>query len=241
MENRDDHNVKRRLSFRMPPAIPNIDDPDLEGLTNLIRNPFTGLVYRRRFDMVLQLLEDSPDTVLEIGYGAGFLTYNLAPHVDRYIGVDIHAFGDRVEKCMANSGINNIEYLQGDARQMDEIEDASCDAVVSVSCLEHIRECNLVQQEVMRILRPGGQAVYGVPVKNILTKTLFRLVGYDDEVIHPSDPSDVLEAARDSGLILEEAIFLPRVCGLMTGLYWAARFRKPTQPDLVRAKNTAAL
>jgi SAM-dependent methyltransferase len=62
--------------------------------------------------------------------------------------------------------------------------------VVSVSCLEHIRESEQVQREVFRLLRPGGQAVYGVPVKNIFTKLLFRLIGYDDEAIHPRTPME---------------------------------------------------
>lgn len=218
-------------AFRMLPTVPDIEDPDLDHLTRLIRNPLTGTVYRRRFDMVLQLLEIGPDRLLEIGYGAGFLTYNLAPLVHQYTGVDIHAYGDRVAECMTSLGINNIEYLQADARSLDEIPDSSCDTVVSVSCLEHIRECELVQQEIMRVLRPGGQAVYGVPVKNFITSALFWILGHDDKVIHPSDPRDVLKAARVSGLVLEKQTFLPKINGFLTGLYWAARFRKPANPN----------
>jgi hypothetical protein len=60
--------------FRMPAETPYIGDPKLAHLARLIRNPLSGLVYRRRFDMVLSLIDGRPSELLEIGYGAGFLS-----------------------------------------------------------------------------------------------------------------------------------------------------------------------
>lgn len=212
--------------FKMIPEVPAIADPELKHLSRLIRNPLTGAVYRRRFDMVLELIDGNPSTILEIGYGAGFLTYTLAPLAARYLAIDIHDEHAVVSEVLSRLGRTNVELSQADARDLNNIASGTVDAVVSVSCLEHIREREAVQREVARILRPGGQAVYGVPVKNALTKALFRLIGYDDEAIHPSEPRGILAAAVAVGLIPERDSVFPASLGMTMGLYWAARFRR---------------
>jgi ubiquinone/menaquinone biosynthesis C-methylase UbiE len=168
--------------------------------------------------------------VLEIGYGAGFLAYSLAPGCGRYLGVDIHRFPAEVQAVLNRQGIGNVSLSVGDARRLDGLESESVDLVVSVSCIEHIRELDQVQTEVFRVLKRGGAAVFGMPAKNFLTRLLFKAVGYDDWLIHPSTTRDCLASASAAGLALEEQHYFPRGMGDVLGLYWVARFRKMDSP-----------
>ena len=57
-------------------------------------------------------------------------------------------------------------------------------------------------EEIRRVLKPGGQAVYGVPVERPLMVLAFRLLGYDIRRHHFSTEEDVSAAA---GSVLEQA------------------------------------
>ena len=203
-----------------------MDDTDLAHLTRLVRHPLTGLFYRRRYQEVLDLCDTPVDRALEIGYGVGFLACVLAPQAREYLAVDIHDESEKVIIALAEAGVRNVSCRTGDARSLDDIEDNSIDLAVSVSCLEHIREQDGVQKEVFRVLKPEGRAVYGLPVRNLITKMCFKFLGYDYRRIHPSCPADVLAGAKKAGLIPDRQTFLPPRLGHYLGLYWAGRFVK---------------
>jgi hypothetical protein len=80
------------------------------------------------------------------------------------------------------------------------------------------------------VLVPGGSAVYGLPIKNLLTRTCFAILGYDDSQIHPTTHTDVIAAARQAGLRLARQRDFPPRLGETAGLYWAGQFGKPTRP-----------
>jgi len=209
------------------PCAPAIADKDLAGLTKLIRHPLFGLFYRHRFVMVASLCPEQCDNTLEIGYGAGYMAYALSPRCRSYTGIDIHGFDHEVNRCLHDQGRDNVTLMRDDARRLESVDDSSVDLVVSVSCLEHIREVGDVQQAIWRVLKPGGLAAYGLPQKNRLTKWLFAALGYDDEAIHPTSPVQVADAAREAGFVPLRQRFLPPPA--LTGLemYWAGLFQKP--------------
>ena len=212
--------------FRLLPVIPDVEDKDLRALTHLIQHPITGWVYRKRFKMVLDLCDVPKRRVLELGFGVGYLAYALAPFTERYYGIDIHQYSRKVEDTLRTCGICNVKLCHADARNLEIIPSHSIDLIVSVSCLEHIKEQNLVQSEVKRILKPHGYAIYGMPIKNSFTHLLFKSVGYNDEEIHPSKPMDTIHFAHENGLYIVEEKFFPISFGHRIGLYWAAKFEK---------------
>ena len=68
-------------------------------------------------------------TVLEIGYGAGWL---LVPacHYFRYcIGVDIHPFRDKVDALVRARGVTNFELYRTDGRTIP-LDDRTVDVIV---------------------------------------------------------------------------------------------------------------
>ena len=214
-----------KSSFKKMPFSPEVNDKDLRALTKLINNPITGQFYCKRFEMVFDVCELPVKSILEIGYGSGFMSYALAPFTQKYTGIDLHSSNKEVMNCFQKMGITNVNFFQEDAQNIKNIEMNSIDLIVSVSCLEHIKNQDAVQKEVFRVLNPGGVAIYGMPLKNIFTSTFFSIIGYDHTLIHPSTPDDTKKAAEIAGLLLKEEFFFPGLCKNL-GIYWTGKFMK---------------
>ena len=76
--------------------------------------------------------------------------------------------------------------------------DNFCDAVLLISILEHLKpsEQNKAFKEIIKIVRPGGQVVYGVPVNQPFMTLVFRLLGYKIHELHYSTEKHIHEIAQ---------------------------------------------
>jgi SAM-dependent methyltransferase len=105
--------------------------------------------------------------VLDIGGGTSAVSIYLARNNPgasfTVMDVDQEVL-DYAAKCISTLGLNNIKTKLGDATGM-EVEDASYDLVISISCLEHIPEDgdSRAAAEISRILKPGGEVLITVP------------------------------------------------------------------------------
>ena len=77
-------------------------------------------------------------------------------------------------------------------------ENNTFDTVLLVSILEHLKPVELTQafSEIQRVLKPGGQVIYGVPVEREFMVLMFRLLGHNIREEHFSTEEDVYKAAR---------------------------------------------
>ena len=214
------------FKFKCMDMPPRLHNHDCDLLTRAMYWPFIGFFYRHRFQMALDMINLPVTSVLEIGYGAGFLAYTLAPKVKYYTGIDIHDKPQDVAEALRKNGIHNVTLRVADVRNLTSIPEGSFDLVVAVSCLEHIAEHMLVQRQIVKVLRKGGQAVYGIPNKNILTRVFFNTLGYDDNLIHPTDYHNVLDSAKSAGLLLDAEKIFPGWVGRHFSFYWVGRFIK---------------
>jgi ubiquinone/menaquinone biosynthesis C-methylase UbiE len=205
--------------------VPRFHAPDEDGLIRLIYHPVSGLVYRRRFRMALAALagSHSRESLLEVGFGAGLLLPSLARMFPQVEAIDIHGLAPDVSDMLRQLGLINVTVRAGSIFQLP-FPDRHFSHVLSVSVLEHLRDLDAAACELVRVTRPGGTVVLGFPTKNVVTKALFRLVGYDDDVIHPSGHGDIL-AAMYRRMALEHLDVFPRYVPLDLSLYSVARFR----------------
>ncbi|HVE68742.1 MAG TPA: class I SAM-dependent methyltransferase [Solirubrobacteraceae bacterium] len=128
-----------------------------------------------------------PGTVLDLGCGIGHSYAELAPR--RTVGVDVEA--------SALAGQERETHV-ADMRALP-FPDASFASVLSVHSIEHVPDPERVLDEVVRVLEPGGAAVFVTP--NRLT------FARPDEIIDPYhhvelDPRELeaLCAARFGGV-----------------------------------------
>lgn len=161
------------------------------------RLPVIGRMYQQRIELCLGELRGG-ERVLEIGFGSGVSFFNLDRLYHEIYGLDLTAEVEQISTFFREKGIRTM-LSNGTVLEMP-YPDETFDAVLLVSILEHLQPGDLARAfaEIRRVLKPGGQVVYGVPVERPLMVFLFRLLGTDIRTHHFSTERDVSRAARQA-------------------------------------------
>lgn len=94
--------------------------------------------------------------VLDLGCGAGHVTFHVAPEVGEVVAYDLSADMLAVVKAAAaERGLGNVVLQQGVAERLP-FADASFDAVMSRYSAHHWSDLGLALREARRVLKPGG-------------------------------------------------------------------------------------
>jgi len=157
--------------------------------------PIFGKMYRRRVELCLSQCKGG-GKILEIGFGTGLAFLNLEPLYKEIHGLDLTVEIDKVEGLFSRHGVKT--YLKKGSVLMMPYENDSFDTVLLVSILEHLKPDELSQafSEIYRVLKPGGQLIYGVPVERKFMEFMFRLLGHNIRDEHFSTEEDVYQAAK---------------------------------------------
>lgn len=210
---------------------------DMDKHVRLIYHPIAGIVYKERFVMALAALDrcgtPRPGCLVEVGYGQGLLFPTLSGMADRVIGVDPlpAEAASCIDQMLKRLQITNVSLLSGTVSQIP-LADRSVDTLLCLSVLEHLhtgKEMDGAIAEIVRVLRIGGSAVLGFPVKNRLTRLLFKMIGYNDDEIHPSSHRDIVASCGQPELRLEAVRRFPAFCPMDLSLYALIQLRR-TQP-----------
>lgn len=184
--------------------------------------PVIGALYRRRVELCLEECRGG-GAVLEVGFGSGLTFLNLHRKYRSIHGLDLESDPDAVAATFNGHGIET-DLRNGSVLEMPW-DDATFDTVLLISILEHLRpeELPVAFREIRRVLVPGGQVVYGVPIERPLMVVMFRLLGYDIRQHHFS--TEVQVAAAAATLLREvrrrrlPAFQLPVVGNLLGDVY----------------------
>jgi ubiquinone/menaquinone biosynthesis C-methylase UbiE len=80
----------------------------------------------------------------------------------RAYGVDISEPTVRQARAAFDAGPGALRGTVGDVRDLP-FRDASFDAIYSMGTIEHFNETERAVHEMVRVLKPGGRAIVGVP------------------------------------------------------------------------------
>ena len=208
---------------------------DMDKHTRLIYHPISGVVYKRRFVMAMEMLSKcvngGTNRIIEIGYGAGLLFPTLSGMARNVVGVDLldTRAAAAVRGMLDQLQLRNVTLVSGSVMDIP-LANNSVDALLCLSVLEHLHRGEEMQRAAAtmhRVLRPGGVAVLGFPVKNLITRILFRILGYDDDVIHPSSHRDILNGYQDGGFSRDATRVYPFFLPMDLSLYALVALRKP--------------
>jgi ubiquinone/menaquinone biosynthesis C-methylase UbiE len=157
--------------------------------------PILGTMYRRRVEIALEECTGG-DRVLEVGFGTGLAFPNLHDGYKEIHGIDLTVDVDTVKSLFEPMGIP-LFLEKGDVLKMP-YKDNFFDTVLLVSILEHLKPVELEQAfvEVRRVLKPGGQMVYGTPVEKPFMVFMFRMLGHNIRDEHFSTEKEIAAAAR---------------------------------------------
>jgi SAM-dependent methyltransferase len=117
-------------------------------------------VVAQRAETLKQLSLRSGECVLDVGCGPGFLCESMAEIVGtngRVTGIDISS--DLIALCRRRNPFKWLSYVVGDATQIAE-SDASFDVVACTQVAEYVPDVDRVFSEILRLLKPGGRAVF---------------------------------------------------------------------------------
>ena len=113
------------------------------------------------FDQIREVLQQQAfQRVLDLGCGAGHVTYQIAPDVEQLIAYDLTAEMVQlvVEQAKAR-GLNNVTGQQGAAELLDFADQSIC-AVVSRYSAHHWQNVSQAMSEIYRVLKPRGKVIF---------------------------------------------------------------------------------
>jgi ubiquinone/menaquinone biosynthesis C-methylase UbiE len=157
--------------------------------------PIVGRMFRRRIELCLAKCTGG-ERVLEVGFGAGVTFLNLHELYKEIYGLDLNA---KVSDVAAVFRARQIEtHLQNGSVLTMPYPDNFFDTVLLISILEHLKPSEQIQAfgEIRRVLKPGGQIIYGVPIERRFMVAMFWLLGFNIRKHHFSTEKDVFEAAN---------------------------------------------
>ncbi len=112
---------------------------------------------------VARIMELRPKRVLELGCGTGLLLLRIAPHCERYCGVDFSA--EALESVRRKAvGLNGVTLLQRRADELEDLGDEGFDLVILNSVAQYFPTLHYLTQVLNRaskIVIPGGRIFIG--------------------------------------------------------------------------------
>jgi SAM-dependent methyltransferase len=142
-------------------------------------NPNKALWEKGDFTRIAETMRDSGEAlvqdlaitdgleVLDLGCGDGTTALPAARLGADVLGVDIASNLVEAGNARAQSvGLTNCRFQEGDASDLNELEDDSVDLVVSIFGAMFAPRPHDVAKEVVRVTRPGGRIVMGNWIPN---------------------------------------------------------------------------
>ena len=151
--------------------------PTLEDLCYISgRDPRIWLQSEVYEDLIASILESlnagSLSTVLEVGCASGFLTKGVAPHVGRYVGVDVAKPTLQVAKRLQ---LPNATFRLGDGSRLP-LGDDTFDAAFCYDVFTNFPRFDDgagIIEDMLRVVKPGGRVLVG-SIPNEATKDAYE-------------------------------------------------------------------
>ena len=191
--------------------------------------PVVRSFYKARLADAARLLGGHVSRLLEVGCGSGIFLPELAGHCDSLFACDIHDNICFVKDMLIAEKVD-VELVHADACSLP-YDSESMDGIVCMSVLEHLHDLKTPVDEFYRILRPGGIAIIGVPVTNLISTVMLKTAcffGCPDTRIeneHVSSDSDIHNVLTER-FIVEDVLNIPRFIPRAFRMYCTMRFLK---------------
>ncbi|MGK3989851.1 amino acid adenylation domain-containing protein [Sorangium sp. So ce136] len=112
-----------------------------------------------------RILALGPARVLEVGCGTGMILLRVAPHAQRYVGVDFSAVVlEQLAAKVAERGLANVRLERGAATELDRLDERGFDAIVLNSVIQYFPGLDylaLVIERALALLDDGGAIFLG--------------------------------------------------------------------------------
>jgi ubiquinone/menaquinone biosynthesis C-methylase UbiE len=128
-------------------------------------------------DVVQSLGVTTPMRALDLGCGDGTTAVPLAQLGAEVVGIDIaRNLVEAGKKRAAEAGLRQLEFQEGDARNLQGVDDQSFDMTLSVFGAMFAPDPFDVAKEMVRVTKPGGRIVMGNWIPNDSTSFVSQLL-----------------------------------------------------------------
>lgn len=182
--------------------------------------------HKRRFEEIGSMIETVSGSVLDIGSADGVFTKVILnkSKAKKIIGIDVlESSVDWAKKHWVKN--KKMKFMVADAHELP-FDVNTFDAAFSLEVLEHVFDPVKVLNEVKRVLKTGGYAIFLVPSDSTMFKIVWFLWGlwrgkiWKDTHIHTYKNNYLLTINEKAGLdIVEDKKF-------MLGMLHAVKVRK---------------
>ncbi len=118
-----------------------------------------------------------PVRVLDLGCGDGTTAFPLAQLGADVVGIDIAKnLVEAGKKRAADNGLSHLEFQEGDACNMEGIDDHSFDLTLSMFGAMFAPKPFDVAKEMVRVTKPGGRIVMGNWIPNDITSFVSQVL-----------------------------------------------------------------
>jgi SAM-dependent methyltransferase len=179
--------------------------------------------------------------VLDLGCGAGHVSFHVAPHVERVVAYDLSSdMLDVVARAAAERGLSNIVTREGVAERLP-FANESFDLVLSRYSAHHWHDVEAGLREAARVLKPEGTAVFvdsispGLPLldTHLQAVELLRDPSHVRSYSRPEWEAAIVRAGLRPGSISAHHVRLDFAT-------WVERMRTPkNQIDAIRSLQSA--
>ena len=177
--------------------------------------PSPNTAYPKEYSFHL-LGDVSGQRVVDFGCGSGGNTVLLTRRGAHVYGLDISEDLIRLarRRLLVSGRQNEAAFIVGSAHDAP-FPDASIDVVFGNAILHHLN-LELAAREVLRILKPGGRAIFQEPVRNSAFIRFIRsLIPYQAPAVSPYErpltDTEIVDFARDFSHVTVQAFCLPHV------------------------------
>ncbi len=190
----------------------------------------------RACDLVAKL-SPRPGSALDLGCGAGHLSFTLSPHVGTVVALD-PSIGmlDQVRAESARRSLNNIE-TQCSSAEVLPFDNASFDLVATRYSAHHWTDLDTAMREIRRVLRPGGHLLV-IDIEapaDALTDTHLQAIELLRDRSHVRDRSDAEWRALLRGIGVDVRV-MERWGTRLEFAPWIARIHTPAnKAEIIRA------
>ncbi|ACS85682.1 class I SAM-dependent methyltransferase [Musicola paradisiaca] len=172
---------------------------------------------------------DTPQAhVLDLGCGAGHVSFTLASRVAQVVACDLSLrMLEVVAQTSAERELTTVTTRQAVAESLP-FADASFDAVISRYSAHHWQDVPRALREVKRVLKPGGEAIFidvvspGYPMLDVFLQTVEML--RDTSHVRDYAPGEWLTFCTEAGLNIKSLTTARLPLEFQS---WVARMRTP--------------
>lgn len=156
----------------------------------LVKHPFII-----RLEKTIDLLgKKKYGRLLEIGTGSGILIPELMRHCEKLYCIDIHKNIDVVSRFAKRQGIKG-EVKYGDIFNL-EYKPGYFDAIVCISVLEHLEDVGKALDNIKKVLKKDGVAVFGIPTRSAIGENIVELIAPGHKNRHISSDKKIIKEIK---------------------------------------------